>query len=87
MVENFLSQDEVAALNDAFDANWDQRRIGDDASKRRGYDQFYGMLEWPQPFCQPFRDLLVRGPRLCAFAPCLTLSLADVRRTPSSSPT
>ena len=87
MVENFLSQDEVAALNDAFDANWDQRRIGDDASKRRGYDQFYGMLEWPQPFCQPFRDLLVRRPRLCAFAPCLTLSLAGVRRTPSSSPT
>ena len=76
VIENFLSQDEVAALNDAFDANWDRRRIGDDASKRRGYDQFYGMLEWPQPFCQPFRDLLVRRPGLprISFAPCGSLS-------------
>ena len=85
-MENFLSQDEVAALNDAFDANWDQRRIGDDASKRRGYDQFYGMLEWPQPFCQPFRDLLVRRPGLCACVRPASLSRLRASGAPQARP-
>lgn len=57
-VPSFLRPDEVQAINDAFDANWHLRRIGAEATKRQGYDQFYGMLEWEQPYCQIFRDLL-----------------------------
>ena len=52
VVPGFLTPEEVDALNAAFDAMWDDRRVGSGAPKRAGYDQFYGMLEWPQPHCQ-----------------------------------
>lgn len=42
IVPAFLSPQEVDALNAAFDANWDLRRVGTEASKRQAYDQFYG---------------------------------------------
>lgn len=58
VVPDFLSPAEVEALNSAFDANWHLRRLGSDASKRVGYDQFYGFLEWEEPHCTPFRELL-----------------------------
>ena len=41
-VPAFLSPQEVDDLNAAFDANWEQRRVGAEASKRQAYDQFYG---------------------------------------------
>lgn len=63
-VENFLTQEEVKALNDAFDANWD-KAIPDPNSHPDGNmagkqprDHFSGMLTWEQPWAQPFRDLL-----------------------------
>ena len=64
VVREFLSQREVKALNDAFDANWDQRRedpIGDPSGNMAGLHKrgiLTGMLTWEQPHCQPFRDLL-----------------------------
>eukprot|EP01051_Picozoa_sp_SAG22_P006155 SAG22_NODE_393_length_11204_cov_5.356686_7_plen_125_part_00 len=66
VVPQFLTRQEVDTLNDSFDAMWDRRRVGADAPKRAGYDQFYGMLEWPQPHCQPFRDLLAH-PKLVPY--------------------
>ena len=52
----------MADLNAAFDQRWDTRHRGTDSdpssAKRRAVDQFHGMLQWPQPLCQPFRDLL-----------------------------
>lgn len=65
-VPSFLTDDEVKAINEAFDANWHLRRVGAQATKRQGYDQFYGMLEWPQPHCQIFRDLLAH-PKLVPY--------------------
>jgi len=64
VVKNVLSPEEVAALNGAFDANWEKRRDdpnhapdgGTYGPLRRGL--FDGMLAWEKPWCQPFRDLL-----------------------------
>lgn len=66
IVPGFLAPQEVDAINAAFDANWHLRRVGADATKRQGYDQFYGMLEWEQPHCQIFRDLLAH-PKLVPY--------------------
>lgn len=65
-VPAFLSVEELKAINDAFDANWHLRRVGAEATKRQGLDQFYGMLEWQQPHCQIFRDLLAH-PKLVPY--------------------
>jgi hypothetical protein len=54
-VPGFLSAAEVKALNAAFDANWDKRHWGVGGKQ----NEFTGMLEWPKPHCDPFRDLLV----------------------------
>lgn len=68
MVKDFLTSSEVSALNASFDANWDRRVKGPDnaAGKRRGFDQFHGMLSWPLPHSQPFRDLLAH-PKLVPY--------------------
>ena len=64
-IPDFLTTEEVQALNAAFDANDDQRgedgnhNTGDSDAlhgKRRGI--FHGMLAWPQPHSLPFRALL-----------------------------
>ena len=64
-VPEFLSLPEVQALNDAFDANEDKR--GEDGNQNIGASKtlggrprgmFTGMLEWENPHCLPFRDLL-----------------------------
>ncbi|MDA1193254.1 MAG: phytanoyl-CoA dioxygenase family protein [Candidatus Poribacteria bacterium] len=64
-VENFLTAEELKALNDAVDAN--QHRRGEDGNSATGDSKvlkghkrgmFSGMLTWEQPHCQPFRDLL-----------------------------
>ena len=49
-----LTQEEVAQLNQAFDDNWDKRHQGVGGRQ----NEFTGMLEWPKPYSQPFRDLL-----------------------------
>ena len=54
-VPGHLSAQEVAELNRAFDENWDKRHGGVGGRQ----NEFTCMLEWPQPYCQPFRDLLV----------------------------
>ena len=63
-VENFLTAEEVSALNEAVDANLSRRTDdlnsapdGNMAGDRKR-DFFSGMLTWEQPWCQPFRDLL-----------------------------
>ena len=58
VVPDFLTAGEVGALNASFDANWSRRHLGNAAQKRHGVDQFHGMLSWPKPHSQPFRDLL-----------------------------
>lgn len=67
VARNFLSKSEVKALNESFDANWDQRRDDPNQDSRgnmagalkRGI--FTGMLTWEQPWCLPFRDLLAHA--------------------------
>jgi hypothetical protein len=66
VVPSFLTADEVQMINEAFDANWHLRRLGAETTKRQGYDQFYGMLEWEQPYCQIFRNLLAH-PKLVPY--------------------
>jgi hypothetical protein len=58
VVPDFLTPAEVGALNGAFDANWHMRRQGSDEARSMGYDQFYGMMQWKEPHCTPFRELL-----------------------------
>ena len=62
VVKAALSAEEVGRLNAAFDANWEQR-VPSVSGVRGGVggstNEFRGMCEWPQPHCQPFRDLLV----------------------------
>ena len=53
-VPGFLGKAEVVALNAAFDANWDKRHWGVGGKQ----NEFTGMLEWPKPHCDPFRELL-----------------------------
>lgn len=68
-----LTEAEVGALHAALDANLERRR--DDgptteesttlvAEHRRR--SFRGVLEWPKPWCEPFRDLIVH-PRLVPY--------------------
>ena len=52
---------EVSALNASFDANWGRRNLGAENNKRHAVDQFHGMLSWPLPHAQPFRDLLAHA--------------------------
>ena len=69
VVPGFLSQDELDCLNTAVDASVDRR--GEDGNSniagsktlggthKRG--MYSGMLSWPKPHCQPFRDLIVHA--------------------------
>ena len=67
VVKDVLTPEEVDALNAAVDANLD-KQVEDDNSvvgesktlagtHKRG--MFTGMLSWPKPWCQPFRDIIV----------------------------
>ncbi len=72
VVRNMLTSSETASLNSAVDANLEKMREdgnsntgGSDALvgiQKRGF--FDGMLTWPKPHCQPFRDLLVHKPSI-----------------------
>jgi len=72
LVKEFLSAEEVKALNDAFDANWD-KKINDPNSHPAGNlvgthprGHFSGMLAWEQPWSQLFRNLLAH-PKLIPY--------------------
>lgn len=65
VVEDFLTPAEVAALNEAIDRNPDRVVERDSLLKPsatlkgdfvRG--DLEGMLMWPKPWCQPFRELI-----------------------------
>ena len=76
VVEDILTTDEVAALNEAIDHNPDQINIRkgelllSGAAKQHGgkaapllkgshgRGDIMNILNWPKPWCQPFRDLL-----------------------------
>jgi hypothetical protein len=65
-VPAFLTPEEVRALNEAVDAQYHTK--GEDNNSHTGNSPtlkgthkrgiFTGMLTWPQPYCQPFRNLL-----------------------------
>ena len=68
VVENALSSEEVAACNEAIDRNADRIRERPEEQSlsgksrtlrgQQGRGDLGGMLTWPRPWCQPFRDLL-----------------------------
>lgn len=68
VVEDALTPEEVRACNEAIEHSRDRIRIrpeeqslsgGSTALKgRHGRGDLGGMLTWPKPWCQPFRDLL-----------------------------
>ena len=68
VVENALTPEEIAACNKAIDNNPDRMRIrppeqslsGESKTLKgkHGRTDLGGMLTWPKPWCQPFRDLL-----------------------------
>jgi hypothetical protein len=67
VVKEALTAHEVAALNDALDANIDRRVVAEPATAdfealagERRYE-FRDLLTWPQPWCQPFRDLIAHS--------------------------
>ena len=67
VVPEFLTHSEVDELNAAVDANMekcgkdDNHNLGNSktlvGTHRRG--MFTGMLTWPKPWCQPFREIIV----------------------------
>ena len=68
VVEGALTPEEVAACNGAIDRNPDRMRIRTEEQSlargslalqgKQGRGDLGGMLTWPTPWCQPFRDLL-----------------------------
>lgn len=66
VIRDVLTEAEVARLNEALDANWDQRVDGglpaytSDAieGERLPQGMINGMLQWPSPWGEPFHELL-----------------------------
>jgi ectoine hydroxylase-related dioxygenase (phytanoyl-CoA dioxygenase family) len=68
VVENAMTPEAVAACNEAIDHNREQirRRTGEQLLSGgssvlggvEGRGDIGGMMAWPQPWCQPFRELL-----------------------------
>src|SRR5207244_1075191 len=68
VIEDALTPAEVAACNEAIEANRERmrRRTGDQLLSggssalqgEQGRGDLGGMLTWPQPWCRPFRELL-----------------------------
>ena len=74
IVEDILSAKQLRALNEAIDHNPDRIRLrqGELSLSRNspalegthGRGDISGILNWPKPWCQPFRDLLSHPPAL-----------------------
>lgn len=83
VVEDMLTSEEVRALNEAIDHNRDKilMREGELSlsggspvlKSDHGRGDILGILNWPKPWCQPFRDLLTH-PKI---VPYLTEFLRD----------
>ena len=66
IIRDFLTNDEVATLNEAVDANIEKQSDDDNSvtgDSKSLVGQFKrgalgGMLTWPQPWCTPFREML-----------------------------
>ena len=64
VIEDALTQEQVAACNEAIDHNRDRRAEGKSKVTsealvgERPRDDLSGMLSWPKPWCQPFRDMI-----------------------------
>ena len=68
VIEDALSSDELRVLNAAIDENTDLIQIREGEALLSGQSpalvgesgrgDLHGMLTWPHPWCQPFRDLL-----------------------------
>src|SRR5260221_1422610 len=66
VIRDFLTKEEVNALNAAIDANMDKK--GEDGNSYTGNSKplvgthkrgfFSGMLTWPKPWCKPYRDII-----------------------------
>jgi Phytanoyl-CoA dioxygenase (PhyH) len=68
VIPGVLSEGEVAAINTALDANVERRvddgdHTGESTTLVAEHHRraFRGMLEWPAPWCGPFRDLIARA--------------------------
>ena len=72
VVKNALAPEQVAALNEALDANHDKREedvvtAASEALKGKRYRGLYeGMLTWDRPWCLPFREVLA-NPRIIPY--------------------
>ena len=75
VVRDFLTDEEVKALNEAFDANVDEEAEGfyaEGSGYGGGMDGTHraatttGMLTWDPPWCQPYRDLIAH-PKLVPY--------------------
>lgn len=74
VVRKILGPDMVAALNEAIDHNQDGVRLREGElllsgnspvlKGDHGRGDITGILNWPKPWCQPFRDLLSHPPAL-----------------------
>ncbi len=68
VVENAITPEEIKKLNEAIDNNTDRINIRSQENSlsgtsktlkgKQGRGDLGGMLTWPKPWCQPFRDLL-----------------------------
>lgn len=76
VVEDMLTPEEIKACNEAIDNNPDQQNIRSAEKSlsgtsttlkgKHGRTDLGGMLTWPKPWCQPFRDLLAH-PKLIPY--------------------
>lgn len=74
IARGILDPDQVAALNEAIDNNQNHIRLREGELSltggsavlegTHGRGDISGILNWPQPWCQPFRDLLSHPPAL-----------------------
>jgi len=64
VIPGVLSSEDVAALNEALDQNEHRRSpledatLGSPALAGTSRSQYWNTVEWPQPWCTPFRNLI-----------------------------
>ena len=71
LVPDFLSQEDVAKMNEAVDVHEDQttedtKMYGGGMLGTKGRRSMGGLVTWEQPYCQPFRDLIAH-PKLIPY--------------------
>jgi ectoine hydroxylase-related dioxygenase (phytanoyl-CoA dioxygenase family) len=67
VVRDVLTAEEIKGLNDALDANRDRRSdlenstSGSAALAGTPRRQYWNTIEWPEPWCRPFRNLIAHS--------------------------